>query len=326
MIDLHLHFDGSLPVETVWNQALKQNIDLEVKNIAELKEKLSISDDCKSLNEYLEKFELPLRVMQTTDGISECMQDLIQELHDDGMIYAEIRFAPQLHCLKGLTQEEVVKATIDGVKSGCQGKAIQIQLILCCMRGNNNQAENRETVELTKKYLGDVVCECDLAGAEAIFKTYEFESLFEYASSLDLPYTIHAGEADGPESIRSAIAFGAKRIGHGVRCIEDKFLVNELIDKQITLDCCPISNLHTKAFLEMKNHPVVPLLRDGMKTTINTDNRTVSNTTIQREVSEVRNASDLTVKEELQLYLNAIDAAFLGEEEKKVLRKRIITN
>lgn len=323
MIDLHLHFDGSLPVDTVWEQGIKQKVDLQVKDKVELKEKLSISDDCKSLNEYLEKFELPLRVLQSESGISECMQDLISELISEDMLYAEIRFAPQLHCLKGLTQEQVVKAAIDGVKKGCENQEFQAQLILCCMRGNENQDANLETVEMTKKYLGDVVCACDLAGAEAIFKTYEFESLFEYARSLEVPFTIHAGEADGVESIRSAVSFGTKRIGHGVHCVENEAMIQELIEQGITLECCPISNLHTKAVVSMEEHPVVPLLRQGLKTTINTDNRTVSNTTIAREVKEVREALQLTKEEEVQLYINAACAAFLSEEKKEALCDKI---
>lgn len=323
MIDLHLHFDGSLPVETVWNQSIKQGIDLQVKDQLELKNKLSISDDCKSLNEYLEKFDLPLSVLQTETGISECMQDLIAKLIEENMLYAEIRFAPQLHCLNGLTQEEVVVAAIDGVKKACANHSFKAQLILCCMRGDKNQEENIETVNLTHKYLGNVVCACDLAGAEAIFKTFEFEKLFELAKRLNIPYTIHAGEADGPESIQSAIAFGATRIGHGVHCVEDPLLVEELVNKEITLECCPISNLHTKASLTMEEHPVLPLLRKGVKTTINTDNRTVSNTTIKREVTEVRTACNMTKEEELALYLNSAKAAFLSEEDKSILCDKI---
>lgn len=339
MIDLHLHFDGSLPVETVWNQALKQQIDLQVADKKELRERLSISADCKSLNEYLEKFELPLRVLQTQEGIRESMEDLIQALIQEDMLYAEIRFAPQLHCLQGLTQEEVVNAAIAGVKNGCENRGLQgsdegtmngsltdmfsAQLILCCMRGDENQEANMETVYLTKKHLGDVVCACDLAGAEAVFKTSEFEELFTYASALEVPYTIHAGEADGAESIRTAISFGAKRIGHGVHCIENPELVAELKHKRIPLECCPISNLHTKAVLTMEEHPVVPLLREGLLITINTDNRTVSDTTIGKEIEAVRQACGLTQDEEKQLYLNGVEAAFLSEEKKQVLRQCI---
>lgn len=323
MIDLHLHFDGSLPVETVWNQAMKQGLDIQSKDQDELRTKLSISDECESLNEYLEKFGLPLTVLQTPEGISESMQDLIEELISENMLYAEIRFAPQLHCQKGMTQEEVVKAAIEGVKIACHNQVFQAQLILCCMRGNDNQEANVETVNLTKKYLGNVVCACDLAGAEALFKTYEFEHLFELARSLEVPFTIHAGEADGPESIRAALAFGTKRIGHGVYCVEDEALVKVLIEEGITLECCPISNLHTKAVLAMKDHPVLPLLRQGLKTTINTDNRTVSNTKTAREVMEVRDACTMTKQEELQLYLNAAEASFLSVENKAVLSENI---
>ena len=217
MIDLHLHFDGSLPVKSVWEQAAKQGIALPASSIEELQDKMVCPADCGSLNEYLEKFDIPLRVLQTKDGIKECMEDLIAELISEGMIYAEIRFAPQLHLQKGLTQEKVVQAAILGVNSATAGQSIKVQLILCCMRGENNMEANRETMELTAKYLGQGVCACDLAGAEALFKTESFADLFTYAAQLGVPYTIHAGEADGPDSIKAALSFGAKRLGHGVR-------------------------------------------------------------------------------------------------------------
>ncbi|MFI3238202.1 MAG: adenosine deaminase [Lachnospiraceae bacterium] len=323
MVDLHLHFDGSLPVEAVWEQAKKQGVDLGVESLTDLKEKLSISEDCKSLNEYLEKFDFPLSVLQTIDGISECMQALIAKLVEEEMVYAEIRFAPQLHCLKGLTQDEVVQAAIDGVKKACEGQEIKIKLILCCMRSDDNAKQNLETVTLTKKYLGDIVCACDLAGAEAIFKTSTFEELFAYAKSLEVPYTIHAGEADGPSSIYDALRFGTKRIGHGVHCIEDKSLVELLFTQGITLECCPISNLHTKTVIDMKDHPIMDLLQKGLKVTINSDNRTVSDTNVAKEVDAVRKSLGLTLEQELQLYINALDAAFIKLEEKNVLKEKI---
>lgn len=323
MIDLHLHFDGSLPVKTVWNQAKKQNIKLGVQDIEALKEKLTVSQDCQNLDEYLEKFELPLRVMQTMEGIIECMEDLIKELEEEGILYAEIRFAPQLHCQRGLTQEQVVKGAIAGLNNGCSNRNFKGQLILCCMRGDCNQGANLETVKLAKEYLNNGVCGCDLAGAEGLFKTKEFEPLFQEAKALGVPFTIHAGEADGPESIKAAIEFGAKRLGHGVRCVEDPSLVAQLIEEKITLECCPISNVHTKAVSSMEEHPLLPLLRQGMCVTINTDNRTVSHTTIEREIRELKKACPMTQDELFLLYNHAIDGAFLEEAEKRKLRDKI---
>ncbi len=324
MIDLHLHFDGSVPVKTVWEQARIQGISLPAASIEELRDKMICPIDCESLNEYLEKFDIPLSILQTPEGIGAAMADLIEELTAEEMLYAEIRFAPQLHTQKGLTQEQVVQAAVTGVKKALQGKTLKVKLILCCMRGADNDAANRETVLLTAKYLGDVVCACDLAGAEALFKTKDFAELFSYARELQVPFTIHAGEADGPESIRSAIGFGAKRLGHGVRAVEDAALVNELDEQGIVLECCPISNVQTKAVSDISVHPIKEFLYRGIPVTVNTDNRTVSQTTIAKEIRFLKEHLGLTVEEERQLYLNAADAAFISKEEREGL-KHVIT-
>ena len=324
MIDLHLHFDGSLPVKTVWEQAKKQGITLAASSMDELRDMMVCPVDCKSLNEYLEKFDIPLRVLQTKDGIRECMEDLIAELILEGIIYAEIRFAPQLHLQNGLTQEDVVQAAIAGVETATSGQEMKVQLILCCMRGSDNDDANRETVLMTSKYLGKGVCACDLAGAEALFKTESFADLFAYAAELGVPYTIHAGEADGPKSIKDAISFGAKRLGHGVRAVEDASLVTELMENEITLECCPISNVQTKAVASIEVHPIKEFLYRGLKVTVNTDNRMVSQTTIAKEIEFLRDNLGLTVEEERQLYLNAAESAFLTKKEREGL-KNVIT-
>ncbi len=324
MIDLHLHFDGSLPVKTVWEQAKKQGITLAASSMDELREMMVCPVDCKSLNEYLEKFNIPLSVLQTREGIKESMEDLIAQLISGGMIYAEIRFAPQLHLQKGLTQEDVVQEAIAGVETATLGQEMKVQLILCCMRGSDNVDANRETVLMTSKYLGKGVCACDLAGAEALFKTETFADLFAYAAELGVPYTIHAGEADGPKSIKDAISFGAKRLGHGVRAAEDALLVTELMENEITLECCPISNVQTKAVASIEVHPIKEFLYRGLKVTVNTDNRTVSQTTIAKEMQFLRDNLGLTVEEERQLYLNAAESAFLSKKEREGL-KNVIT-
>lgn len=323
MIDLHLHFDGSLPVKTVWEQAKKQGITLPAASIEELYDKMICPVDCQSLNEYLEKFDIPLSVLQTKEGIRESMEDLIGELIAEDMLYAEIRFAPQLHLQKGLTQEEVIRAAIDGVKEATAGQKLKVQLILCCMRGADNEAANRETVALTAKYLNQGVCACDLAGAEAIFKTESFGDLFAYAAHLGVPYTIHAGEADGSESIRAALRFGASRLGHGVRAAEDAALVMELLENQICLECCPISNVQTKAVASIEEHPLKEFLYRGLRVTVNTDNRTVSQTTIAKEIQFLREHVGLTREEERQLYLNAAESAFISKEEREGLKNAI---
>ncbi len=323
MIDLHLHFGGSLPVESVWKQLKKQGIETNITSIEMLRDEMVCPIDCQSLNDYLAKFPLPLSVLQTKDGIAECMEDLVKLLNSEQMLYAEIRFAPQLHLEKGLTQKEVVEAAIRGTELGMRESKVKVQLILCCMRGTDNHNANVETIHLTKEFLHKGVCACDLAGAEALFPTGDFEDLFVLARSLEVPYTIHAGEADGPSSIKSALSFGTKRLGHGVRAAEDAALVNELAEKGICLECCPISNVQTKAVTDIQNHPIKEFLYRGLMVTVNTDNRTISQTTIAKEIAFLRANLGLTVEEERQLYLNAADFAFLSIEERKGLKDAI---
>lgn len=323
MIDLHLHFDGSIPIDTVLELAKLEGVTLPTTKKEELKTYLQVPDDCGSLNEYLERFVLPLSVLQSQKALKKAMVDVIKDIAKEGILYAELRFAPQFHCQKGLTQEEVVIAAIDGMKEGIKETGVKAQLILCCMRDDKNQAENIETVELTAKYLGKGVCACDLAGAEAIFKTKDFKELFLYAKEKKVPYTIHAGEADDVSSMVAAISFGAKRLGHGVSAMDSEELMLQLKQEKIALECCPISNLHTKKIASMKEHPIKMFLNRGILTTINTDNRTASNTTIVKEVSMVREYLGLTKEEEQQLYLNAAEIAFLPEEEKEQLKNKI---
>ena len=229
LVELHLHLDGALSVDNCKKIAKIQNIDLPSDD--EISKMMIISDCSNNLNSFLDKFEFPLSLLQTCEGIKNAVKNLQEELIEQGIIYAEIRFAPQLHLRKGLNQDEVVRAAIDGLNLS----KLRSNLILCCMRGNNNHDKNIETVKIAKKYLGKGVSAIDLAGDETLYPTLDFEDIFMYAKELGVPFTIHAGEADGPSSVYDAIRFGAKRIGHGVRSIEDSDLIKMIIDKGIIL-------------------------------------------------------------------------------------------
>ena len=320
MIDLHLHFDGSLLARTVLELAKEQGIALPSEEPDELKLFLAAPPDCGSLNEYLEKFDLPLLVLQTREAIRKGMYTLVSSLKEQGMLYAEIRFAPQLHTKKGLTQEQVVKAALQGLQEAAAGSFFKAKLILCCMRGADNREENLLTVRTAAAYLGRGVAALDLAGAEALYPTADYGEVFSLAKELSVPFTIHAGEADGPESIRAALRMGASRIGHGVRAGEDPELLEELKEKQIPLEMCPSSNVQTKAVPSLSEHPVLSYLRRGLLVTVNTDNMTVSDTTIEREFRLLKEELGMTPEERRQLLLNAADAAFLTAEERWRLR------
>ena len=313
LIDLHLHLDGSLSMDSVKRLAALKGVQLP--DDATLLQQLQVQPDCRNLNEYLEKFAFPCSLLQSEEAISLAVQTLCEELQAQGLIYAEIRFAPQLHLLEGLTQDKVVAAACEGLHR----TDFPAGLILCCMRGNDNREENLVTVRMTEKYLGRGVCACDLAGAEALFPTKDFKELFDLAKELGVPYTIHAGEADGPESVRCALSYGTKRLGHGVRSIEDPALVEELAQKGISLECCPTSNLQTCMFPSYEAYPLKDLLAKGLRVTVNTDNMMVSGVTLSYELEKL----DLTAEQAKQVAVNAANAAFVDEDDRMLLLEQI---
>ena len=308
IIDLHLHLDGSMSLECARSLAKKQGIALP--DDKELLSRLRVSDDCRDLNEYLERFDLPLSLLQTAEAISESVERLCNELQSQGLIYAEIRFAPQLHLQKGLTQEEVVLAAIEGLNRS----DFFASLILCCMRGADNREANIETVRLVKKYLGKGVCAVDLAGAEALFPNEGFVDVINYARSLSLPMTLHAGEALGADSVASAIELGADRIGHGVRSIENPKILKSLAEKKIPLELCPTSNLNTRVFDDLKDYPIRTFLESGVLITVNTDNMSVSATTLAEEYQRLADALELTEADLKKIALCSISATFLDSK------------
>lgn len=323
-IDLHLHLDGSVPVATV--KKLMQEHGMPQLTDQEL----SVDNSCSSLEEFLEKFALPNQLMQTKHDLETIVFDLLTELKSQGLVYAEIRFAPQLHTKKGLTQKEVIASAIGGIKKFYQRQKedkdhpeLHAGLILCLMRFAHNNIENMETVELAKEFLGKGVVGLDLAGAEGPIPNINYQKFFQRAQDLDVPYTIHAGEAAGPDSIRQALEMGAKRIGHGIRCTEDPALTQYLIDHQIILECCATSNMNTKAFDQIDSYPIKKLLHMRMKVTLNSDDMTVSNTNLPHEYQLLEEKTALTPEEETTLYLNAVDAAFTTPDEKIRLRALI---
>lgn len=321
----HLHLDGSLRPETVkeWiEEMLGKKVDIEV-----VKKLLMVDKDCKDLNQYLEKFDTPMKVLQTAEHLERATFELYEDLANQNVVYAEVRFAPSKHLMGGLSYDEVVTAVIKGMNRAKEQYGIDGNIILCCMRGSGeqNKEENFATVETAKKFLGKGVGALDLAGAEAIFTTDNFEDVFKKAKEYNIPYTIHAGEADGPKSINTALDYGAKRIGHGVRCIEDEKTmkrVKELGESEgLVLEVCPISNLQTQA-VEGK-HPLEKIYRYGIKTTINTDNNTVSSTNILDEYNWVLDNTNLTTSDLAKMNEYACRSIFGTPEQKRKIQQKL---
>lgn len=320
-IDLHLHLDGAITAEAAMELAEVQGISLPAKTEKELEKLISVPEGGESLNDFLRCFELPLSLLQTKEGIRRAVRLVLEEQKREGVIYAEIRFSPQLHTRKGLSQEEVLRAALEGL----QDALIPANLILACMRGADNQKENEENLELARRFLtkdGGVTA-VDLAGAEALFPTRDYLELFRRARESGIPMTIHAGEADGEDSVRAALEMGAVRIGHGVRARKNPEILEEIRSKGITLEMCPTSNRYTRSLENMEDYPLLMYLEKGIRVTVNTDDPAIEGTTISREFRFLKEHFGLTAEQEQSILRNAAEAAFTSDERKHSLYKNI---
>lgn len=314
LIELHLHLDGSLRPETVWELAKEQGVELPVGTLEEVRQQMKVPEDCQTLEEYLKRFDLPLLVLQEESALERVTFELTEDLARAGLDYAEIRFAPQLSLQKGLTQDQVVQAAIRGAEQGMKAyPGIRVGLILCCMRGDQNEALNLETVEMVKKYLGRVVCAVDIAGAEGLFDTRLFKPVFDKVNEYSLPMTIHAGEAAGLDSIRTALSYGTRRIGHGVAAAQDEALIKELARDGITLEVCVTSNFHTKVMNRLEDHPIRKLFDAGVRVTINSDNMTASDTNLAKEIRVLKDVLGFTEEEIETMEQYGWEARFLKD-------------
>lgn len=309
-VELHLHLDGSVRLDTASM--------LTGKSIEEVRSLMIAKEKCHDLNEYLTKFNLANEIMQSQENLTRIAKELVEDLKNDNVIYAEVRFAPLLHTKKGLTGEEVIEAVLLGLKD----EDLKVNLILCMMRQFSFE-DNLKTIELAIKYLDKGVVAVDLAGAEALYPTANFERLFQIAKDDNIPFTIHAGEADGKDSILSAINFKTKRIGHGVRCIEDKETLDMINKNNITLEVCPTSNIQTDIFENYHDHPIRKLYDMNILVTINVDNMTVSNIDLTQEYEKLVKNFNFTLKDFKKMNINAINASFLKEELKEKYREII---
>ena len=316
-VDLHLHIDGSVNPVTVYELSRKYNIEPECYlSLEQITNSMMIPE-----GEYdpdFLTFEPPLRVMQNREGLYRISKELVKRLDDDGLVYAELRFAPQYHLNNGLSQEEVVLAVIDGINDGLKEcKQVNIGLILCMMNhkdAKRNYCENLETLHLANKYLHKGVNGIDLAGYEDSMD--DFKQLFDLAINMGIPATTHS-----EFTVKDALKYDTKRIGHGYQAALLEELTNEVIEKGITLEMCPDSSLSYEYGLKGDHtHPLVVLYQKGARVTVNTDNLTVLNTSLEYEYSLCYKMG-LTDADIYQMNRYAIEASFASEELKEKLLK-----
>lgn len=314
-IVLHLHLDGSIDMEDAYLWAKEDGLKITKK---ELEQELQVNDDCHNLNDYLEKFDLPCKLLQTCERLEKTSYHLFLKLSKMNVKYAEVRFAPNKHLAKKLTLDDVVISVINGMNKANVETGIMGGIILSMMRGDSKE-DNIRVINLAQKYLKKGVVAIDLAGAEAIYPTTDYVDLFRYAKIKGIPFTIHAGEAAGVESIKAALDAGAKRIGHGIRAIDDEAIQKIIIDKQVLLEVCMTSNYQTEAV--KGKHPIEKLYNNGIKISINTDNDTVSNIDINKEYTKILNETDLTMDDLGKCNKESIDYIFADQIVKDKLQK-----
>lgn len=320
MIDLHLHLDGSLSIEDFKFLAERNHISL----VDNFPENIYVPEGCQSLEEYLTRFDLPCSLLQDEFSIAYVTKSLVDRLYQAGYIYAEIRFAPQLHTLKGMSQEDAVISAIAGLNSALKDKTgFDANLILCCMRQADTET-NMEAIRLADKYRNKKVVAVDLAGPEAFHTGDYYTPLFDEAKARGLNIIIHAGEACGSdEVIRAVDLLHAQRIGHGVHLDVNLDNVRKLTEKRIAFEFCPTSNLQTTSLKDYPNVPLKEFDRYGLIVTINSDNMTVSNTDVLKEYRHLFKTFKLEKHEVKHYLLNSINASFTSFETKTMLMREL---
>lgn len=320
-IELHCHLDGSVRPETIIDIARKEGVNIPSYDVEVIKNMVTAPIECTSLNEYLERFKLPISVMQSKESLRRIAYELLEDSAKENIKYIEIRYAPLLHIEKGLTIEEIIESVLKGIKEAEEKFDIKGNLILSCLKTMPVESIF-DVIEAGRKFLGKGVVAVDLAGAEEPGFSHRFIEPISLAKKYGYRITIHAGENGVGKNVLEAVELlGAERIGHGVfikDCSEAYSLVK---NKGVVLEICPTSNVQTKAVADIKDHPVYNFHKDGIKVTLNTDNRTVSGIDLSGEYNLVAKNFGLTYEDYKQIYNNSVDAAFCDLETKEALRK-----
>jgi adenosine deaminase len=339
---LHDHLDGGLRPRTVVELAADCGHELPTDDESRLAEWFVESASSGSLERYLETFDHTVAVLQTAPALTRAARECVEDLAADGVVYAEVRYAPELHLSHDLTLDEVVSAVQEGFEEGVhaaltQGRRIVVRQLLTAMR---HQARSREIAELAVRYRDNGVAGFDIAGAEAGHPPTRHLDAFEFLQRENAHFTIHAGEAFGLPSIWQAIQWcGADRLGHGVRIIDDITLgdgtdgtdraklgrlASYVRDKRIPLELCPSSNVQTGAVTSLTDHPIGPLARLRFRVTVNTDNRLMSGTSMSQEMRLLAEAFGYDLSDMRWFTVNAMKSAFLPFHERLALIDGII--
>lgn len=317
--ELHCHLDGSLRPSTLLELSSQRGLTLPATSAVALARHMRV-DDAHNLAEYLARFEITLAVMEEAPALARIAHELVLDAALDGVRYIEVRFCPTLHVRGGLSLDDVMGAVLTGLARGERECGTVARVIVCALR-SLPWPHAMEMAELAVAFKGRGVVAFDLAGGELGNPAHLHAQAFDYARANDLAVTVHAGEGDGPLSIREAVhRCAADRIGHGTRLQEDAELEAFVIDRQIPLEVCPTSNVQTRVAATFAEHPLARYRRLGAVVTINTDNRLMSGVSLTDEYARCAQHLGYGLTDLAALSLAAFDAAFLPHEQRKALR------
>jgi adenosine deaminase len=323
--DLHVHLDGSLRLDTILDLARKQNVKLPTFDRGELFRLIYAGEVCQSLDDYLKAFDITLSVMQTEDSLERSAYELAEDAWEENVRHLEVRYAPLLHTRAGLSLTQVVEAVLRGLRNAKRAFGIRYGVILCGIRSMSSELSLR-MAELAVAFKNRGVVGFDLAGSEVNNPAKTHSRAFQLIRQNNINCTAHAGEAYGPESIAQAIHLcGAHRIGHGTRLIEDGDLLNYVNDHRIPLEVCPSSNIQTKAARGWDAHPVDFFVDYGLRVTINTDNRLITDTTVSKELLICHKRYGWGLDQIKEILIAGFKSAFIPYREKADLLKEITT-
>ncbi|MGZ6367378.1 MAG: adenosine deaminase [Ktedonobacteraceae bacterium] len=315
-VELHLHLDCSLSYEAV--HALDPSVTWEI-----YRSDFVAPAKCTNLADFLTRAPRAIALMQTPDHLRLVIKDVFQQLQQDNVYYAELRFAPLLHTEQGLSPGEVVAIVESAVEQASNATNIEAGLILCALRHYTSE-QSMQTVHLVEQFRGTRVVGLDLAGDEAGFPLDAHIPAFTYALEHNLSRTAHAGEASGAGSVRETLKYlQPTRIGHGVRSSEDRSALDVLRAKHIHLEVCPASNIQTNMYETYAAHPIDLLYKAGISLGVNTDTRTITPVTLTNEYDQLHQFFGWSKQQFLQCNLFALQAAFVSDKKKKALEQRM---
>ena len=315
-IELHIHLDCSLSYETV--KRLRPNTTIDDFN-----NNFKATKSCSSLKQYIKCADNAISLMQSKESLELVMEDFFNQLIEDNVIYCEIRFAPLLHTEEGLNSREVLNIICNSMNILSKESGVITGLILCTLR-HYSKEQSMETVKLVEEFKGKGVLGFDIAADEAGYPLDNHLDAFKYAMQNNINCTAHAGEAKGPESIWETIdKLKVKRIGHGVKCIKDPKLVKVLSENNYHLEVCVSSNIKTKTFNKIEDHPIAQINKSSISMSINTDGRTISDTDLTNEYELISKKFGWSIEEFKKCNLEAIKHAFISDEIKTLLTHKI---